>query len=178
MCAPVAIGLMAAGTAMQMYGSYRQGKSMEAYYNYLAQENEKEAVRVMGRAQDEKKLINYQQSQEQHKLVSDTSTLEGTQKATMAANGVYSTSVTAEDIARDTQNKKVMDEMAIRYNADTKMWETQKAAEDTAASLRSNASLNRMAGRQAFKSGQLGAWASLLGGAGQIGGSMMAWKKA
>jgi len=172
MCSPAAIpvGMMIVGTGMQAYGGLQSakyqkeaGKASKKYYEYLAKQNESDAAQVLTDAETNVSGIQADASRQQHALAQGVKRVEGTQKATLAANGVPLDSVTAEDITRDTFDMAKIDAMAIRFNADSQSWATRKSASDEAKKLKTNAILNRMGGANAYQASRWEARSTLLG---------------
>lgn len=71
--------------------------------------------------------------------------------------------VTAEDIANDTFNKQRLDELAIRYNADVKSWETNTQAANQNWAAQTQANQYRYAAKNAKHAGKIAAFTTLLG---------------
>ncbi len=164
---PAAIGLQVAGSAFAADSAQQAGKAQEGYYRYLASTSDANANltelggKVQSRSIQDAAAAEYVQNLRNVKRV------EGSQRAGFAANGIAG-SVTAEDIARDTNNTAKLDEMAITYNADTQSSEVLRQAGITAMNQRSEAAGYRMAGSQARIAGNRSAIASLIGGASSV----------
>jgi len=162
-----AMGVQAAGAGLSAYGSYQQGLAQQNYYRYVAGNARtaagmalQEGDRESGAAQDEGLL----KSKALDRSVKQT---EGAQAAAEGANGIAG-SVTAADIATDTAQKANLDQMLIRYNANRTSWAAKNNAAMKAWQLNNEAAQDEVAGEAAKQSGKLGAFNSLLGGAGQV----------
>lgn len=164
---PVAMGAQAAGAIYAADSEEKSGLAQEGYYRHLARQSRREAE--LARIAGERQAHDIQDSAyaEYGRLKRGQRTLEGTQRAVAAANGAGG-GATAEDIARDTADKALLDEMAIRFNADTQADEKLRQAGLTAFNLRSQADSYEVAGGQARLAAKKKAFATLLGGATSI----------
>ena len=167
------IGLQVGGTALSSYGAYQQGVSQNKYYQYLAKQNEVQAEEVRESGKKEEGLIQEAAAGQVEKLQEDISKVISGQETGLAKGQIALTSVTAEDIARDTFEAGLRDEAAIRYNADITAWQTKEEAKSTALNLERQAEAYRLSGGAAKKAGRLGAFSTLLGGATSIASSFM-----
>lgn len=170
---PVAVGMQVAGTAYGAYSAEQAGIAQQGYYSYLASQSRSEAdltdaagVRQAHGIQDAA-FRNYSQ------LKRGQAQLTGAQVAAEAATGSGG-SATAEDIARDSAHKGLLDEMAIRYNADTQADETLRQAGLTSFNLRSQADSYDIAGTQARLTAKRQEFATILGGAASVAGDFPA----
>jgi hypothetical protein len=188
----VGVALTAAAGGVSAYGQYRQGKSQDQYYRYLADQNEREAEAARITAEQEAELAKQtgdlrstigqnEAAQRAKELKGNVSTVKGAQRAAMAAMGIYG--VTAEDILTDTTNKAKLDEANIRYNADINSWEAKrnadleawsarKGAADKGWALGNQASAYRLAGKQARSAAKINMVSSILGTAASITGGL------
>jgi hypothetical protein len=157
------MGAQVVGGIASADASEKQGRSQQRYYDYLAGQNEITAKETL-KAADQQTTFIQDDAAGQTKLVRASGRLAaGAQRAALAANGVSLSSVSAEDLARDSFNREELDAEAVRHNADTKSYETQMQASMTAKSLRSQAVGYRMGGANAAEAGRLNAQTSLLG---------------
>ena len=99
--------------------------------------------------------------------------ISASQRAALAANGIPLYGGTAADIGLDTANKTKMDELAIRFNADTKSWETNQQARDFNWQSQNQAQQYRYAGQNAKRAGKANAFSTILSTAASTG--MSAW---
>jgi len=171
MCDPVSLtvtGLVvtAAAGGMTAYGQYAEGQSKNKYYQYLADENEREANALEKTAENQVTLVQDKAAKDAKDLKNSTAKIAGTQKAAMAAAGIYG--VTAEDIEGDTFNKSKLDEANIRYNADIESWNVNTEANEQANVLRSQAGLYKFAGKEAKRAAGINMTSTLLGTAGSM----------
>jgi hypothetical protein len=172
----LSIGLQVVGGIGSAQSSLQQGYDQKHYYYYMADVNDRQASAVEGSA---RKAVTYAQdtAARQSKQLSDAvKSVEGTQAAAMAANGVGGGSATAEDVAVDTMNKSMLDQLAIRYSADMESSKIVDDAKIQADDLRSTARLNRMSGDNALRSGQTNALTSIIGSAGNVASSWYGYK--
>jgi hypothetical protein len=169
MCDPVsagvALGLASGGLAA--YGQYSAGKNQQKFYNDLAGTQDKQAEVVEQTGREQERLIVDQAARDTTDLKRDARRVEGAQKVTLAANGVGGGSATAEDLARDLFNEEKADELAVRYNADMRVWETRTQTKFAAHDLRNQAWQHRVAGQNAMTAAKFNAMSSLAGGASQ-----------
>lgn len=164
MCSPVAVmALQGVGGAFSAYSSYQAGQDQNEYYKHLARQNEREAEIVERAGQRQADYIQDQASRDSARVSEEAKRVDATQRAIMAANGVYG--VTAEDIALDTLSKADKDRLAVRYNADLRTFETQQETGYRAANLRYEAGMNRAAGKNAKAAGYMNAGVGLLNAA-------------
>lgn len=161
------MGLQAAGSIFGASSSDQAGRAQAGYYRYLGQQNEFQARVVEAAGSRQAGNIQDAAAVEYGKHLRNVKQVEGAQQAAGAAAGMAGT-VTAEDIARDTANKARLDELAIRYNADSQADEVLRTAGITAFNLRSEAAGQRSAATQAERTGKRQATATLLGGASTI----------
>lgn len=173
MCNPA---FMAAATVvsggMRAYGQYKQGVAMRNYYNYLADSE---------RAQGE---YEYRMGIKQSHLVQDKAKFEdklhkrdvayfaASQQAKLVANGINLNSVTAADLTLDTVSKARLDELAIRYKADSRSWSLKEQAKANRWSRNVQASNYNIAGDRAYSRGKTQAFTTLLGTAASAGQSL------
>jgi len=160
------IGLAAATGGLAMYGQYQSGKSQDAYYKALADQNDKEAAMAKETADQQTSILQGEAAQKSKELQGDIRTVKGSQKAAMAAMGIYG--VTADDIMADTTNKAKLDEANIRYNADVNSWSVKEQAKQKGWALTNQGSLYRMSGASARQSSYLNMGTTLLGTASSI----------
>jgi len=161
MCAPAAALLTVASGAMQAYGKYQEGKSTNAYYQYMANQNQEQAKLVEKTGEAQSRLIQDTASREGKTLAEGQAKTRSSQKAALASAGIVGG--TPEDIVSDTLRTQFLDESALRYNADVKSYEATEGAKTQAYGLRSQADQFRFAGKQAKKAGKIGAFTTLVG---------------
>jgi hypothetical protein len=140
-------GGMGLGSALQAGGGmfnalqqYEQGKATQRMYNFQADQA------LEAGARDERTLRT------------QTGKLKGSQKVALEANGIFG-GVTAEDIARDTDNQMADDILAIQYNAKISAWQAKTA------------------GVNAKKAGAVQGFSTLLNTANQVSDNWKQWKK-
>lgn len=173
------VGLAAATGGVAMYGQYQAGQSQDKYYKALADQNDKEAAMAQETADQQTTILQGEAAQKSKELKGDIRTVKGSQKAAMAAMGIYG--VTADDIMADTTNKEKLDEANIRYNADVSSWSVKEGAKQKGWALTNQGSLYRMSGASAKTSSYINMTSTLLGTAssialmGGIGGLGKAW---
>jgi hypothetical protein len=174
MCVGAVMPVMAvvatvASGGVSVYGQYQEGQSKNKYYQYLADQNERQASDIEKTAENQVTLIQDKAARDAKDLKNSTAKIAGTQKATMAAMGI--SGVTAEDIITDTFNKAKLDAANLRYNADIESWSTNKEASEQASALRSQSASFRFAGKEAKRAAGINMTSTLLGTAGSILGS-------
>lgn len=144
----LAIGLMAAGSAVSAYGKYQAGKAQQAAANYNAMIDEQNA-----------KMARDQAAFEADRQASKLRRVVASQRVGYLASGV-TISGSAMDLLTDTVIQGEMDRLAIIYGGEAE-----------AVSSLNQATANRMSGKAAAKAGTIGAFGSLLGGAGSAYGT-------
>lgn len=169
MCDPVsaAMGMQVAGGAMGAMNARAQGKMEAAYYNYQADKAER-----MGKDLDKATQKNIGNIEgERDKAVIDNNDnydqLEASQSAAMAANGVYADSGTNQQLIQETVEKRKIDEMAIRLNADNEIYQERVSNIQGKANLYTEATNMRLQAGNARKAAKLQMVSSLAGGATQ-----------
>ena len=177
MCVPllaVAAAATVASGGYSAYTQYQSGAAQNKYYNYMAANANTEAGYALSEGQQalkvgetQSRLVQDQASREGKQLKTDQARFNASQRATLAANGVYG--VTAEDITTDTLSRERLDEMALRYNADVKSWEIGTDAKYKNQSKQyqawqSNVGADqlRYQGKAASYAGKTGAFSTLL----------------
>ena len=78
----------------------------------------------------------------------------------------FAQSVTTDDILKNTAKLAALDELAIKHNADIKVWEN-----------RTQAVLARKAGKNAMKAAMMEGFATLLGTASSVGSKWSRWSQ-
>lgn len=170
MCDPVtaAITATAIGGGVQAYGEYQKGSAENKYYQYAANQNEKQAQIVRARAHEQSKIENRAGSEKLKEQKINAAKLSSSQRAAMVANGISLDSKTAEDITNDSFTQEQLDEQAIKYNADSRVWEIREKAKYDSYGLLSQAEQYRTAGRNAKQAGKIGAFTTLLSTAASV----------
>lgn len=170
MCNPafMAMGTTAVGSGIQAYGDIKAGKAQSSYYQFLAGQNNAQAIEVEKAGVADVTGIQTQAALTTEQKGREVARVEGTQKAAMAASGVNSDSTTSQDIALDTATAAARDAAAIKYNADIKAFSTAREATLKAAALRQQANEFGDASVNSVKTGGLNATSSLLNGATQV----------
>lgn len=158
-------GLQALGGYYQAEAERQAGEAKQRYYDFLAGQNEAQAVTVQKRGEEQATAISGTSAVDESNLDRNANRVVGQQRAALGASGVTADSVTAEDISRDTSKTHALDKAALRYDADSKIWAARTAAEDTAKGLRDQAAQFRVAGANARSGADVAANASLLGSA-------------
>jgi hypothetical protein len=158
-------GLQLASGIAQANAQRAQAEQQNKYYNYLADVNEQQALieEKTGRAQS--RAIQDVQMLEGKRLSQSNVKFRASQAARLAASGVPLSSVTADDIYKETMTQQQLDENLLRYNADVRSWEANQGAAISAYGLRTQASGYRTAGRNALAVGRYSARGTLLGSA-------------
>jgi len=155
--------LAVGGGVLGAYGQYQQGVSQNKYYQYLAKQNEKQAIEVKKAAKEEVGFIQDVAAEQSAQVGDVVEQTLASQKTGLAASNISLSSKTAEDVARATFDAGLKDEAAIRYNADISAWQTTRQATSTAEQLRSQAKAYKKSGRAAGRAGTFGAFSTLLG---------------
>lgn len=162
-----AIGLQAVGSLTSAYGQYTQGLAQANYFKYLASNSRTEAALATREGELQSTLVQNQGLKESEIATRHEKEVVGTQTAAAGAN-VGGGSVTSADIATDTFNKAKLDQLAIKYNADIESWNATQGAKLKAWQLNREAGGYDISGEAARAGGKMGAFNSLLSGAGQV----------
>lgn len=174
MCNPVAIigGISLAasigGGIVSAKGAADKAESDQNYYNHLADVAEENIGEVQKTAEYDRNAITQSSSREAQTNKVQTQQLMGTQATVVAANKIGGSSVTAMDISRDTINKSTLDEMYIRFNADTQKYMTTKKEKSDIKNLREQARGYRAGGDAARAAGNLAVAGIALSTVGQV----------
>lgn len=171
---PAAIGLQVAGSALAADGAQASAKATEGYYRFVAGQADSNAnlTELAGQRQAREVQDAAAATYAQH--LRATKQVRGAQRAAGAAAGV--SGVTAEDIARDTTDKAALDEMAIRFNADSASGEVLRQTGLTAFNQRAEGDVARMSADQAKQAGKLNLLTTLIGGASSVADTASRWK--
>lgn len=148
MCEPMtaAMALMAVGTGMQAYGTYQEGKAESQANKYNAEIMRQKAKDAADAGEKEKQKAALQNKQ-----------LLGRQMAQLAANGVDLTSDSPLEIFQQTAEWGERDRQEISDNTAREVW-----------GYNSQASLYDAAAKNAKRAGKIGAFSTLLNGAGNL----------
>jgi len=192
MCDPITIGVTTAIVAggFQIAGQLQQGEAAAGAYKYQASLKQQQANVVTQYAEQQKRLIEQTAginisavqtgaAQESKRLAREVAVLSGSQRAAIGALGIGG--VTATDITIDTSNKSIMDQLAIRYNANIRSYELSEAAKRDiytvgeeakfrAFGLRSEASQYEVAAKNARRAARIKAGTTLLSTAATVAG--------
>lgn len=156
MCGPAA-GLMVAATAMQAYGQMQAGRAARKAAEFSAQQNELNA----GLAEKQVAGVRLQGELRADQIRRDGSRQIGAATAATAAGNVDVSVGTPVFRELETRDQISADAMAEKYNAGQR--EAELRAE--AVNRRNQAAIDRAAGRQAQRAGNMAAFGSLLSGA-------------
>lgn len=158
-----------AGTAMQVVGGINAANATAASSNYQAQVSRNNAVIAENNA---KAVQEAGQSEEQAQR-QKTAQLIGAARATMAANGLDTTSGTNLDILGDTAKLGELDALTIRSNTARKVYGYRVQGMSDMA----EADMSVAAGKNAQSAGTINAFGSVLSGATSLGDKFMGWQK-
>lgn len=150
----IGIVTQVAGGLMSFAQTIEQGKSTQEYYNFIAAQYEKQ-----------NKFIAEQASHDIGDVRTGARLTQEGQRAVVAGSG-FAQSVTTDDILKNTAKLAALDELAIKHNADIKMWEN-----------RTQAVLARKAGKNAMKAAMMEGFATLLGTASSVGSQWSQWSQ-
>jgi len=175
MCGPFAIAAAtAASGAMQAYGQYQEGVAQSKQYKYMADQSKQQGDLAVSRGQIQSELIQNTASQENKNLKNNQADFNSSQRVALATQGQGGT--TAEDIVSNTVNNQILDEQALRYNADTKSYEVTEGAKYQKYANDAQAGQYDMASKYAKRAGKMSAFTTLLGSATQTGMNYKAMK--
>lgn len=148
----IGIATQVAGGLISFAQTIEQGKSAQEYYNFIAAQYEKQ-----------NKFVAEQASRDMGDVQTGARLTQEGQRAVVAGSG-FAQSVTTDDILKNTAKLAALDELAIKHNADIKMWEN-----------RTQAVLARKAGKSAMKAAMTEGFATLLGTASSVGSQWSQW---
>lgn len=141
-----------AGTAMSTVSAIQQGKAQEEQYRYQARVAQENAEIAENNAATER-----QQGIEEARLQRiKAAQVIGSQKTSMAANGVDVTQGTALDVIEDTAAMGELDALQTRYNYERKAL----AYEAEANNFQNQGNLDMLAGQNAYSAGLMNGLAS------------------
>jgi len=148
MCEPTTLMTIAgvAGTAMTAYGQIQQGKSAQAQGEYNARVTENNAIKARNQGTEKENQFRLQTQQ-----------LRKQQEAQFGANNVQLGSGSAADILAQTDMYGEVDALNIRNNTD-----------DSVDNFNIDAQNERIKGNNARSAANVGAFSSLLSGAGAV----------
>ncbi len=164
---PVAMGLQVGGSLLAAQAAKDEGEMSARYYDMLGMNSDLNADLTVLAGDRSARDVQDRAATESGVLRDNVKRTEGAQDVALAANGTGG-SVTAEDIARDTRAKARLDELAIRYNADTKSGDIRRGAAMDAMNLRFQGGASRVSGNNARATGKARSIVSLVGGAAQV----------
>jgi hypothetical protein len=158
-----------AGGTMSAMSAYSQGQAQKSMYKYQADVAERQQAMAAQSADMNSQLGQLQASQDAKQLQRKYMVIEGEQRANAAAMGIGGGSVTEGDIATDTFNTRKADEDMIRYRADLHSWSLKNQAVGEIWNLGNQASMDRVAGRNAAKAGAISGTGTIFSTAGNVG---------
>ncbi len=141
-----------------------QGEARQGYFEFLAQQAEGQSRLALIRGAQQSRAIQDAAARDFSRFKRNIKRTKGAQTAAIAAAGI-SGSATAEDIARDTAEVERLDELAIRFNADSQSDEVLQTAKLRSVEFQSQALQNRFAGSEARRVGRARGTQTLLSGA-------------
>lgn len=166
MCSPAASGgIQAGGSVLSAYGQIQQGKANENYYNYLGDQANKQAAEVDVATGEQLSNINTEAARKTKDVVQQSSQTISSQKAAMAANGIFSDSGSFTDIVGDSVDKQALDEAAVKFNADQEMWQLKRQAINQKLEIHTQEINYRTQAKNARNAATMGAISTLVGGA-------------
>jgi hypothetical protein len=151
-----------AGGGYAMSAQNTAAKAQKTYYENQAARRQQEAELARKAADRNIENTQLQASQEAKQLAMKTGAVVGSQKAALAASGVGGGSVTAADITTDTFDKSKLDEIAIRYNADSRSSEYENDARNAKWAADVDSVQLKAAGKNAIRAGRVEQASTLL----------------
>lgn len=133
------------GTGVSVYSSVQEGKAQQEYYNYQAQQDEKNAKIA------EQNALKERQGGIEDARMQRIKTLQtiGKQQTAMASNGIDITSGSALDMIEDTRAMGELDALNILANSER----TAQNYLQQSDNFTSQAYLNSLASKNAYKTG-------------------------
>lgn len=145
----------AAGSGMQAYGSYQQGKSEEALNKYNAEVSRRQAT-----------AAELQASAEAKRQQRATKAEQARQRVLLAKSGITTEGTPLMLLEQSAANAEMDRQMILREG------------NIQADQFRSQATMDRMRAKAAKRAGTMGAASSLLSGGGQVANIGLAYKGA
>jgi hypothetical protein len=192
----IMVGTLAISAGVSAAGAISSANSQSNQYKYQAQVAQLRAQLARRTADQNITLVKQNEEQNITSTQFDASEqsaanmrglgqVRGSQKATLAANGMGD-SVTAADIATDTFDAAKRDETAIRYNADAKtvgiennanqqIWNLNNEAANAEWGANVESAQDTMAAGNAQVAGYFGAANSIMGAASAYAGAKMSY---
>jgi hypothetical protein len=168
------MGVQAVGGLYSASEQRKSGAATQRYYDALALQSDQEADIALKIGEQRETIAQDQGAYESGVVARNANKVAGQQAVTLAANGITG-GVTKEDIARDTFDKKTLDMMAVRYNADTRGWEAKTEAKYKAWDAKNRSSQYKMSGVNARKAGNAAGVATLFNTASQVLGTSLSY---
>lgn len=159
---PTALVLQTASGIGQAFSEKAASRAEAGYMDLLAQFAEGNARLVELAGERQASNVKDAAAFKFRSLLRDNARIRGTQRAAFAAKGTSGT-VTAQDIARDTDARAQLDEDALRFNADSASEEILRTAGIEAFNLRTQAGGHRVAARNRRRAGDRAFFGTLLG---------------
>ena len=165
----LAVGAIAAvtSTVLGTVSSVQQGKQQQAMYNYQAKVAEENAKIANKNAATERQTGIEEARLQRMKTLQAV----GSQQAAMAANGMDVTQGTSLDIIEDTAAMGELDALQIQTNYERKA----QSYEAQANNFNNQASMDVIAGKNAYKAGQIKAVQTGLNGVSKTVGVASKW---
>lgn len=174
MCDPtgvsyVAIASAVIGAATTAYAAHQQGQAQEAAANYQAAVARNNQMLADQAAADAIKRGEVEANLQRQR----TAAFKGRQRTALAASGQVVDTGSALDVTSDTDQIGKFEELRIRNNAAREALGYQTEGMNYAA----QAGLNRIEASSARQAGRIGAFSSLVSGAGSVAGKWYNYKK-
>lgn len=175
MCDPLTIALTATaiGGGVAAYGQYKQGQDQSDQYKYMSNVLDRQNELSKRTADENNTFANQEAAFQAKNSYRNAAQTEGAQKAAIAANGIGAGSVTAADIVGDTFDREKLDQIAIRYNADSKIWQNNTNSSLEIYNNNNQKTQYLKAAKNARISGLLNAGGTLLQTAGSVASGAM-----
>jgi hypothetical protein len=160
MCVPLLTAVAIGGLALNAWGGYQEGKAQQQSANYSARVDQNNATLKDYQAEQTAKIGSI----EEERHLAKVRQMIGSQRATLAANGVDLSEGTPVDLVTETAGLGEEDALNIRYNAMRDAWGLREEAK----SLRGSAAYKRVAGSNAKNATFLTTAANTLTGAASL----------
>lgn len=172
MCEPAtaSLAIAALSGAVSAYGQYQQGKAQASQYNYQAAVDRNNKIIADRQADD---AINRGKIAEQEHR-DKVNQIKGRQRVQFAANGIDLGSDVVGETLGDTAMFGELDALTIRSNAENEAYGYRVQGMNYEAS----AALSSTAAKNASNAGRMGAFTTILGTAGTVGGKYTDFKNA
>lgn len=163
MCSPAIalVGLQVVSGVVQSRNELAQGQAANNYYQYVAKQQEQQAILAERTGAAQSRLYQDTAKSEGQRLKESQVKQASSQRAALASAGIVGG--TTEDIIKDTNRTQLLDEASLRYDFDVKSYQATEDAKNQAYGLRESAKGSRYAGANELSASKRRAAGTMLG---------------